>query len=414
MSAVLTHKSACRICHGARLALVFSFGPTPLANAFLKADEIRDMEPYFPLDVYLCTDCGLPQLLDIVAPEVLFKGYIYVSSTSPVFVAHFEKFAESVCKRFQLALESLVVDIGSNDGILLRQFKEKGVRVLGVEPDKAIARVAKKAGVETLVRFFDNDVAAAILKQYGKADVITATNVFAHVDDIHGMVNEVKQLLKKDGVFIIEVPYLVDFLKKNLFDTVYHEHLSYFSVSTLNAFFERAGMVIFDVEKVSSHGGSLRVFIEKRGASHAVSPRVQSFMRAEKKFKLLREKTYHTYALRIQKIRAKLTSLLTGLKERGKTIAGYGAPAKGNTLLNFFSIGRDLLSYIIDDSKLKQGMFTPGKRIPVISSEVLRKNPPDYLLIIAWNFADSIIEKNESFIKNGGKFIIPVPYPRIV
>lgn len=408
------HRAECRICRGREVVKVLSFGPTPLANAFLKADETRRMEQYFPLDVYLCEICGLVQLWDVVSPEILFKNYVYVSSTSPVFVAHFRQFAERAHKRFQLTPESLVVDIGSNDGILLKPFQELGTRGLGVEPDRAISAFARKVGVATVTAFFSMQLAQKILKKYGRADIITATNVFAHIDDIHVLAKGVIALLKKDGVFIIEVPYLVDFLQKNLFDTVYHEHLSYFSVTALNEFFERAGMELFDVERVSSHGGSLRIFAQKQGAKHRRSPVIRVFMQNEKKLKLSHRKTYHDYALRIQKNRAKLTSLLIGLKQKGKTIAGYGAPAKGNTLLNFFSIGGDILSYIIDDSPHKQGMFTPGKRIPVVSSAVLRKNPPDYLLIIAWNFADSIIKKNELFKKNGGRFIIPVPHPRII
>ncbi len=414
MRAAFKHRSECRICRGRDIVKVLSFGPTPLANAFLKANETRRMEQYFPLDVYLCEICGLVQLMDVVSPEILFKDYVYVSSTSSVFVAHFKGFAGSVYERFRLAPESLVIDIGSNDGVLLRPFQELGTRVLGVEPDRALSALARKVGVETMTSFFTLSVAKKILKTHGRADVITATNVFAHIDDIHTLAKGVSALLKKDGVFIIEVPYLVDFLQKNFFDTVYHEHLSYFSVTVLNRFFERVGMELFDVEKVSSHGGSLRVFAQKRGAKHRQSRVVKSFMQNEKKLKLSHRKTYHEYALRIQKNRAKLTSLLIGLRQKGKTIAGYGAPAKGNTLLNFFSIGNDILSYIVDDSPQKQGMFTPGKRIPVVASAVLRTDPPDYLLIIAWNFTESIIKKNELFIKKGGRFIVPVPHPRII
>ncbi|MDO8619904.1 MAG: class I SAM-dependent methyltransferase [bacterium] len=414
MSKLLTQKKACRICRGKEVGKVLSFGPTPLANAFLTEGELRDAESYFPLDVYLCKNCGLLQLMDVVAPEVLFKDYVYVSSTSPVFVEHFNRFAETMCDRFSLGKHSLAIDIGSNDGILLLPFVRKGVRVLGIEPDKAIGAVAKKAGVETVSAFFSSALAKKIVKEYGKADLITATNVFAHIDDIHEVAKGVKLLLKVDGVFIIEVPYLVDFLEQNLFDTVYHEHLSYFSVTALNAFFERAGMRLTHVERVETHGGSLRVFATRKDSSRRSSPAVKSFMQAEKKMELGVESTYATYGLRIQENRAKLISLLSGLKQEGKTIAGYGAPAKGNTLLNFFSIGSDLLSYIVDDSPHKQGRYTPGKRIPVVSRDKLITHPPDYLLIIAWNFAPSIMAKNEEFRRRGGKFIIPVPTPRII
>ena len=414
MSKDVIHKSACRICKGSTLRRILSLGPTPPANAFLTTNDLSRSEYYYPLDVNLCGECGLVQLADVVDPRVLFKDYVYVSSTSPVFVAHFDTFAQDVFRRFSLSKKSLVVDIGSNDGILLRPFKKLGTRVLGIEPDRTIAGLARKAGIPTVSEFFTQGTARRIVTKYGVADVITATNVFAHIDDIHAVAKGVKTLLKKDGVFIIEAPYLVDFLDKNLFDTVYHVHLSYFSVSALSHFFEGVGMRVIDVERVASHGGSLRVFAQKKSAAGTPSLAVQELLALEKLKELREEKTYLEYELRILENRAKLLSLLTGLKKSGKSIAGYGAPAKGNTLLNFFSIGRELLDYIVDDSPHKQGKHTPGKRIPVVASEGLIHNPPDYLLILAWNFAPSIIAKNEAFRKRGGKFIIPVPVPRII
>ena len=414
MSAVLTHKSTCRVCRGAALTKVLSFGPTPLANTFLRADALHEPEQYFPLDAYLCKECGLLQLCDVVSPEVLFKDYVYVSSTSPVFVAHFNEFAERMYVRFGLNRDSLVVDIGSNDGILLKPFLRKGAKALGVEPDRAIAAIARKNGIPTLSQFWNVALAREIRKKYGPADIVTATNVFAHVDDIHAFARGVKNLLKKDGVFIIEVPYIVDFLEKNLFDTVYHEHLSYFGLSALHAFFERSGMTVIDAERIPTHGGSLRVFAQEKDISRQASASVRRLIVAEKKRKIHAEKTYRAYALRIQKNRAKLLALLASLREKGKSIAGYGAPAKGNTLLNYFSIGSDLIDYIVDDSPHKQGKHTPGKRIPVVSAQELSANPPDYLLILAWNFAEPIMKKNELFRKGGGRFIIPVPYPKVV
>ncbi len=413
MKSSVTHRTACRICRGKKLHRVLSLGPTPLANAFLHESEKNLPEQYFPLDVYVCKECSLVQLLDVVDPRVLFKDYVYVSSTSPVFVAHFNDFARQVFDRFRLSQNSLVIDIGSNDGILLRPFKSLGARVLGVEPDHSIGAVARKAGVDTISEFFSPALAKKILKKYGKVDIITATNVFAHVDDIHSLARGVGRLLKKSGVFIIEVPYLVDFLEKNLFDTVYHEHLSYFSVTALHAFFEGAGMTIIDVQKVPSHGGSLRVFVQNAKTASVPKSSVRAFLSAEKKLKLHEENIYKEYQKRIGQNRIKLLTLLHDLKKKGKTIAGYGAPAKGNTLLNFFAIGNEILEFIVDDSPHKQGRYTPGKRIPIVSSAELQQNPPDYLLIIAWNFSDSIMKKNETFRKKGGKFIIPVPEPRI-
>lgn len=410
----MSHKSACRICRGKKLHRILSLGPTPLANAFLSESELHLPEQYFPLDVNLCKACGLVQLAHVVDPRVLFKDYVYVSSTSPVFVKHFSDFAKEISDRFHLSKQSLVVDIGSNDGILLRPFKSFGARVLGIEPDRRIAGLARKAGVKTVSEFFSPALAKRITKKYGPADVVTATNVFAHIDDIHSLARGVRFLLEKNGLFIIEVPYLVDFLEKNLFDTVYHEHLSYFSVSALRFFFERIGMKIVDVARVASHGGSLRVFAKLRSAASTPSPAVRTLLSLERRKRLHEEQTYREYELRVMTNRAKLLELLTSLKRGGKRIAGYGAPAKGNTLLNFFSIGKELLDYIVDDSPHKQGRSTPGKRIPVVSSKKLTDDPPDYLLILAWNFADSIMKKNESFRKGGGRFIIPIPTPRII
>lgn len=414
MNSEITHRKSCRICNGERLVKIFSFGPTPLANAFLEKNETRFEETYYPLDAHLCRDCGLVQLLDVVSPDILFKDYVYVSSTSPMFVSHFRDFADDAFQRFHLNSDSLVVDIGSNDGILLMPFKEKGARVLGIEPDRAIAEIAKHSGIDTVTEFFSGAVAESIVRRYGRANIVTATNVFAHIDDIHAVAIGVKKLLAPDGVFIIEVPYLADFLEKNLFDTVYHEHLSYFSVTALNAFFELSDMKIIDVERISTHGGSLRVFVRKNSARHKPSGFVKTLLALERKQNLHKEKTYKDYGLRILLNRAKLLTLLSSLKQKGKRIAGYGAPAKGNTLLNFFSIGRELLDYIVDDSSYKQGKYTPGKRIPVVSSKKLDSDPPDYLLILAWNFAEPIMEKNKEFKKKGGKFIIPVPHPRVV
>ena len=414
MRSLVSHKSACRICRGAKLSRVLSLGPTPLANGFLRESELHLPEHYFPLDVNLCKTCGLVQLAHVVDPRVLFKDYVYVSSTSPVFVAHFETFAKKVFRRFNLSKKSLVIDIGSNDGILLKPFREIGVRVLGVEPDRFIAGLARKDGTPTVSEFFTPGTAKRIVRKYGLAYIVTATNVCAHIDDIHAVVRGVKTLLKKDGVFIIEVPYLADFLEKNLFDTVYHEHLSYFSVTALNNLFDRTKMKIVDVGRVASHGGSLRVFVQKSAVVGTPSPRVRTLLSLEARKGFNNAKTYKEYELRIITNRAKLLALLSGLKRRGKRIAGYGAPAKGNTLLNFFSIGTEILDYIVDDSPHKQGKYTPGKRIPVVSREKLLLAPPDYLLILAWNFADSIIAKHEEFIRRGGRFIIPVPVPRII
>lgn len=404
----------CRVCQGRNLEIVFSLGPTPLANAFLKPSQVEGPESFYPLDVYFCQDCGFLQLGHVVSPQILFGDYVYVSSTSPVFVAHFEKFSQEIISRFSLNPQSLIVDIGSNDGILLRPFKEKRIRVLGIDPAIEIARLATRSGITTIPKFFSLKLASPIVAKYGKAKIVTGTNVFAHINDLDEVVSGVKKLLTTDGVFIIEVPYLLEFLRQNLFDTVYHEHLSYFTLKTLKVLFERLGMKIFAVEKVETHGGSLRVFSQMIGGRHPADKAVRKFLRQEDKLKLSSISTYQKFAQKIYRNKIRLIKILTDLKVKGKKIAGYGAPAKGNTLLNFFGIGKETLDFIVDDSPWKQGLYTPGKRIPVVSSAELYKKRPDYVLILAWNFAQPIMKNHTRFAEKGGRFIIPVPRPKIV
>jgi len=390
-------------------------GSTPPANSFLKNSDLKLKESFFPLQLYFCNKCKLVQLGHIVSPELLFRKYLYVSSTSPVFVKHFEEYASSVFKRFKLNKSSLVVDIGSNDGILLRPFKKLGTKVLGVDPAEDIAEKATKEGLLTLPYFLNQKVASEISEKYGNADVICANNVFAHINDLDELTKAIKIILKPNGVFIIEAPYLIDFIKKNLFDLVYHEHLSYLAISPLDFFFKKHGMRIFDVIKTSSHGGSIRVFVKKLGGKNPITPSVKKSVNEEIIKGLDKEKTYLDFAKKIERNKKELLNLLKGIKSQGKTIVGYGAPAKGNTLLNYFGIDSKILDYIVDDSPLKQGLYTPGTHIPVVSSEKLSKEPkPDYIFILAWNFTQPIMNKLSAFSEQGGKFIIPIPIPSIV
>ncbi|MDP3987521.1 MAG: class I SAM-dependent methyltransferase [Candidatus Levybacteria bacterium] len=403
----------CRVCKSKNLSKVLTFGPTPLANAFLTKEQVDLGEYYFPLDVYFCKDCSFLQLGHVVSPVVLFSDYVYVSSTSPIFVSHFKEFADKIIKRFNLDKKSLVIDIGSNDGILLKPFKKLGTRVLGIEPAKKIAKVAQIDGVDTISEFFSVELAGKIVEQKRKAKVVTATNVFAHIDDLDEVIKGIKILLDEDGVFIMEAPYLIDFIKKRYFDLVYHEHLSYWAVKPLISLFKRFGMTVFDVEKVPVHGGSIRVFVKKNSSFCKVEKSVAEFLSREKEARLSDVKTYIEYGNDILENKVKLIELLTKLKTKNKRIAGYGAPGKGTTLLNFFGIGTEILDYIVDDSPWKQGLFTPGKKIPVVPSKKLYEDKVDYLLILAWNFKDSIMNNHKNFKKLGGSFIVPVPKPKI-
>lgn len=405
--------TTCRMCKGSNLERVIKLTPTPPANAFLTKEQLKEKEDFFPLEVNFCADCGQLQLSHVVSPKLLFEDYVYVSSTSPVFVTHFQEYADDITSRFNLTSSSLAIDIGSNDGILLKPLKAKGIKVLGVDPAKEIAKRANAEGIETLPQFLNTKLAKEIVKKYGQADVVTANNAFAHINDLDEIVESVKILTHQDGVFVIEFPYLVDFVEKNYFDLIYHEHLSYLSIRCLQALFSRFEMEIFDAMKVSSHGGSLRVYIQKNGGPHTISPEVGKFLKQETDLGLNKAQTYLDYAKRIEINKQKLSQILKSLKAQGKKIVGYGAPAKGNTLLIHFGIDNKILDYIVDDSPYKQGLYTPRTHIPVVPSSQILDDKPDYILILAWNFAESIINKLSDYQKSGGSFIIPVPEPKV-
>ncbi len=406
--------SFCRVCKKENLKKVFGFGPTPLANEFLTKKQLDFPEEFYPLDVYFCTHCTMLQLGHVVDPKILFGNYLYVSSTSPVFVKHFQDFAQEVIARFSLTSKSLVVDIGSNDGILLKPYKDQKIRVLGIEPATHIAKLTRAQGIDTIDEYFSVNLAKKIVQERKRVDIVTATNVFAHIHDLDEVIFGIKELITDDGIFILEAPYLVDFIEKRYFDLVYHEHLSYWAVSPLVKLFNRFNMTIFDVQKVNSHGGSIRVFVKKSKGNFKIEKSVSEFVESEKKMRLNKVSTYINFGKLVLQNKMELVTLLTKVKLSDKKIIGYGAPAKGNTLLNYFKIGSEILDYIIDDSPLKQGLYTPGTHIPVVPAKILDKDKPDYILILAWNFAQSIMVKYQGFRENGGKFIIPVPTPKIV
>lgn len=402
------------MCKGKNLTRVISLKPTPPANAFLSAKDLKKKEPFFPLEVNFCSDCGQLQLTHVVSPELLFRNYVYVSSTSPTFIAHFEEYADDITKRFALNEKNLVIDIGSNDGILLKPLKTSGINVLGIDPALDIAKRATKEGIKTLPYFLTRELSKKVVKKYGFADVVCANNAFAHINNLDEIVESVKILTHQDSVFVIEFPYLVDFIEKNYFDLIYHEHVSYLSIRALSALFKRHNMQIFDIKKVSSHGGSLRVFVKKDEGKIKLQKKVVEFIKNEEKLGLNKAATFIKFAKKIEDNNKKLNVILKKIKSQGKIIVGYGAPAKGNTLLIHFGINNKILDYIVDDSPYKQGLYTPGTHILVTSSSKIEETKPDYILILAWNFAEPIMKKLGSFKDSGGRFIIPVPKPRVV
>jgi SAM-dependent methyltransferase len=413
MKTILSRRRTCRLCEGHGLELIIQLTPTPLANAFVSSGRLSEVQDVYPLDLFLCNDCSHVQLIDVIDPKLLFHDYIYVSSTSPVFVEHFRRYADQVLARLKPAQGALVVEIGSNDGILLTFFRHRGMRVLGVDPARHIAQTATESGIETLPTFFTAALSRKIRQERGSAAIVAANNVLAHVDDLTDMVIGIHDLLTPDGIFVFEVSYLVDVIQKTLFDTVYHEHLCYHSVKPLRAFFHRHGLELIDTERVATHGGSLRGTVQLAGGPHSVSPSVASLIAFEEDLGLYRAQTFTSFATDIDKVRASLGTLLRDLKLQGKTIAGYGAPAKATTLLYHFDLG-NVLDYIVDDSPLKQNMFTPGHHIPVVSAQAIYDRKPDYLLILAWNFAHPIMKKHQLFLHQGGHFIVPLPDVKVV
>ncbi|WP_437935621.1 methyltransferase domain-containing protein [Sorangium sp. So ce341] len=408
---MLTEKHGCRLCKGAHLEPFLDLGEQPPANAFLR-EEAFAAERRFPLTVARCAGCGFVQLRHAVDPDLLFRDYVYVSSTSPSFARHFERYARAMDERLGLS-GAVTLDIGSNDGVLVKPLRALGAEAYGVDPAVAIARRATEQGAPTAVGYFTEAFARELADERGKAKLITANNVFAHIDDLDDVARGVKALLRDDGLFVVEAPYLVDLLEQRLFDTVYHEHLSYLSVAPLVPFFARFGLALVDVGHEPVHGGSLRLFVAHAGA-RAAGAAVAERVARERAAGLHEMATFRRFAGEVEENRRALVELLSSLRRAGKRVAGYGAPAKGNTLLNHFGIGPETLEYIVDDNPLKQGLYTPGMHIPVVSAREIERRRPDYLLLLAWNFARPVMESQRAFAESGGKFIVPVPTPTVI
>ncbi len=411
---ILTKRNSCRLCNNKSLDIAFSLKPTPPANAFRNQKDIKDKQRKFPLNLMLCPHCGHAQLREILDPKLLFENYVYVSGTSASFVKHFEKYANRIISKYKLKENSLIVEIGSNDGTLLKFFKDKKYRVIGIDPAKKIAKQASQEGIQTIPSFFNDKISDKIIKKEGCANVIIANNVYAHVDNLRSLTLAIRKLLHDNGIFVFEVSYLLDVYKKTLFDTIYHEHLSYHAAKPLVQFFESLNMNLFDIERVNTHGGSIRCFVQKHTGKKKTKMSVKNIVRNENRNKIFTLSTFHDFSVSIDGLKNDLNILIKEIRRKGMKLAGFGAPAKATTLMHHFNISRQDIEYIVDDSPLKQNLFTPGYNIPVVSSKYLEKNPVDYLLILAWNFYDSIIEKQIDFSRNGGKFIVPLPKLKVI
>ena len=408
MSAVVHRRGTCRLCGGQHLELVLQLAPAPLVDAYVSAARLGEVQVTYPLDLFLCNDCSHVQLLDVIEPEVLYADYIYATSSSPGLVEHFQRYATEVLDRARAPEGALVVDIGSNDGTLLRFFQDRGMIILGVDPARDIAREATSSGIETLPSFFTYELAHNIRKERGPAAIITANNVFAHADDLGDMADGVAHLLAVDGVFTFEVSYLVDMLQNMVFDFIYHEHLCYHSVRPLQAFLYSHGMELIDIKRIPTKGGSVRGVAQLTTGSRQVSPSVGEITDLESRLAIHRAEPFRTFAAQIDALKIQLGSMLRDLNRKGKTIAGYGASATVTTLIYHFDLG-DMLSFIVDDNPSRQNLFSPGHHIPVLSPDTIYERKPDYVLILAWRYSKPIIAKHQAFLDQGGHFIVPLP-----
>lgn len=410
----IRERKHCRICHFSGLEPFLDLGSTSLPNGFLKKSDLDLSEPSFPLVAGFCPKCFLVQLIHTVDPAIMFRNYVYIPSASWIRLENFRHIVEEASLVVPIKQDFLAVDIGSNDGSLLVEFKKKGVKILGIDPAENLAEIARLKGVETIIDYFSLKTAHKIRLKHGRATYITATNVLAHIDDIHGVFLGVKELLDEHGIFICEFPYLVDLLEKRLFDTIYHEHLSYFSVAPLLRVVKQHGLKLIDIRRTAIDGGALRLTITsvKSQRPEAIAS-IENLLLLEKNLKLDRLETYHKFAHKVYKLREDIRTTLGTLKKRGKTIIGYGASARGNILLGYCGLGRETIDFIVDSTPYKQGLFTPGHHIPICPEETLISRRPDYALILAWNFASEIMEKQKEFSRLGGEFIIPVPKVKI-
>lgn len=410
---VSTTATCCRGCGQGRLKPILSLGSTPLANALLAEADLGKPEDVWPLDLVRCEDCSLVQITETVPPESLFSEYAYFSSFSDTMVAHARQIATRLIDERELDENSLAIEVASNDGYLLQWYHRAGVPVLGIEPAKNIAAVAiRDRGVDTISEFFGREIATQLAAAGRRADVIHANNVLAHVADLNGVVAGFAMLLKEDGRVVVEAPYLGELIDHVEFDTIYHEHLCYFSLTALAQLFHKHGLEIVDVERLAIHGGSLRIF-----AAHAGTAEINASVRdllAHESGWVFNEDHHAQFAARVETLRESLVNCLTNLKSQGKRIAVYGASAKGSTLLNYFGIGSELIDYVVDRSTVKQGRYTPGTQLAIHAPEQLVIDQPDYCLLLTWNFADEIMQQQQTYRDRGGKFIVPIPDVRIV
>jgi len=407
---------SCRLCGHALSHTFIDLGLSPLANSYVNSERLYKMEPMYPLRTFVCDHCFLIQVEDFESPQHIFSDYAYFSSYSDSWLAHCKQYADRITARQGLDADKQVIEIASNDGYLLQFFKEKGIPVLGIEPAENVAEQAREKGIPTVVEFFGTVSAEAVRSEGMEADLLIGNNVLAHVPDLNDFVAGMKLLLAEAGIITMEFPHLLRLMQENQFDTIYHEHYSYFSFTTVNQLFARHGLIVFDVERLETHGGSLRIYAAHKNEDNYanITDAVEELLKYEAACGVTNLKRYADFKERVVKVKRQLLQFLLTLKEEGKHIVGYGAPAKGNTLLNYCGIDSDYLDYTVDRSPHKQGMHLPGSRIPIYGPEHLRATQPDYVLILPWNLKQEIIEQTEYIREWGGRWIIPIPEVMVV
>lgn len=405
---------SCRFC-GAGLQRTFAdLGMSPVANSYVKPDALHCMEPFYPLHAYVCESCFLVQLEEFQSPSEIFGDYAYFSSYSESWLKHARNYSLETMKRFGIDAKWQVVEIASNDGYLLKNFKEAGIPVLGIEPAENVAKVAQQAGIPAVVKFFGTRTASGLVEQGIHADLLIGNNVLAHVPDLNDFVGGLKILLSQRGVITMEFPHLLRLMKDNQFDTIYHEHFSYFSFITVEKVFARHGLTIFDVQELPTHGGSLRIYAcHDAGSGHAMMENVAKLRAEEMHQGFGRPDTYSRFSEQVMETKRKLLEFLIEVRRDGKSVVGYGAPAKGNTLLNYCGIRSDFIDYTVDLSPHKQGLYLPGTRVPIHAPDKIRETRPDYVLILPWNLKDEIMKQMQHIREWGGRFVVPIPEVKV-
>lgn len=403
-----TKRTSCRCCGSMDLEVVLSIGPTPIGDAYVTEDQLQQPQAMYPLDLYLCRSCGITVLLDVIEPRLLYDNFIYKTSISLGLTQHFADYAQDIVARIQSTKGTLVVDIGSNDGVLLKSFGSYGLRVLGVDPAPEAVADARRDGIETLLSYFDEKVTQEIIRHYGQANIVTANNTFANIDNIDAMVASIRNLLSPDGVFVMETGYLVDLIQGRLIDVIYHEHLSYFSIKPLARFFLRHQMEMIHAQRISTKGGSIRCMAQKVGGPHRRSNSVGEMIAFEEEVGTADASTFKQIATEIQETKESIHEKIRIIKEKGLLVAGYGASVGATTLIYLFGLG-ELLDFVVDDNPAKHHRYTPGYHVPVFpSSELYRRNPQS-VIILSWRYKESIIMKHRQYLQQGGEFIVPLP-----